>query len=108
MNKIQIKARVLEIINNSVGYITSDDIYSQLLQAVDPGRTQETIRLYIRELVNEQNNLIGSTNKGYFKINNPQKAQEAINYLLSRIPDLQQRADTLRDVWNTSYPDNQI
>lgn len=108
MNKAQIKAQILAIINNTNGYIIADDIYNQLLQVVDPGRTQETIRKYIRELVNEQNNLIGSSNQGYFKINSPQKAQEAINYLLSRIPDLQMRADNLRAVWNVANPNNQI
>lgn len=108
MNKAQIKAQILAIINNTNGYIIADDIYNQLLQVVDPGRTQETIRKYIRELVNEQNNLIGSSNQGYFKINSPQKAQEAINYLLSRIPDLQMRADNLRAVWNAANPNNQI
>ena len=108
MNKAQIKAQILSIINNTNGYIIADDIYSQLLQVVDPGRTQETIRKYIRELVNEQNNLIGSSNQGYFKISSPQKAQEAINYLLSRIPDLQMRADNLRAVWNAANPNNQI
>ncbi len=108
MNKAQIKAQILSIINNTNGYIIADDIYSQLLQVVDPGRTQETIRKYIRELVNEQNNLIGSSNQGYFKINTPQKAQEAINYLLNRIPDLQMRADNLRAVWNAANPNNQI
>ncbi|MFA7445741.1 MAG: hypothetical protein WCY89_07315, partial [Flavobacteriaceae bacterium] len=104
MNKQQIKARILLIIDNSNGYITADQIYNQLLQNVDPGRTQETIRKYIRELVNEQNNLIGSSNQGYFKINTTQKAQEAINYLLNRIPDLQMRADNLRAIWNENNP----
>ena len=96
MNKQQIKARILQIIANTNGYIIADEIYNQLTQNVQPGRTQETIRKYIRELVNEQNNLIGRFNHGYFKINTPQKAQEAINYLVSRIPDLQMRADNLR------------
>ncbi|HCY77470.1 MAG TPA: hypothetical protein DHV28_16260 [Ignavibacteriales bacterium] len=108
MNKQQIKTQILSIINNAANYITADEIYNQLLQSVDPGRTQETIRKYIRELVNEQNNLIGSSNQGYFKINTPQKAQEAINYLLSRIPDLQMRADNLRATWNANNPNNII
>lgn len=107
MNKQQIKARILQIILNTNAYITADDIYNQLTQNVHPG-TQGTIRKYIRELVNEQNNLIGSSNQGYFKINTAQKAQEAINYLLSRIPDLQMRADNLHNVWNTNHPNNQI
>ncbi|MGC9375842.1 MAG: hypothetical protein ACP5DQ_12480 [Bacteroidales bacterium] len=107
MNKQQIKTQILAIINNTANY-TADEIYHQLLQAVDPGRTQETIRKYIRELVNEQNNLIGSSNQGYFKINTPQKAQEAINYLLSRIPDLQMRANNIRAIWNANNPNNPI
>lgn len=108
MNKQQIKARILQIINNTIGYIIADEIFNQLLQGVDPGRTQETIRKYIRELVNEQNNLIGSSNHGYFKIDTPEKAQEAIRYLLSSIPDLQNRADNLRTIWNNNNPNNQI
>ena len=108
MNKQQIKARILQIITNTNGHIIADEIYNQLTQNVHPGRTQETIRKYIRELVNEQNNLIGSSNHGYFKINTPQKAQEAINYLVSRIPDLQMRADNLRNIWNANHPNNQI
>jgi hypothetical protein len=74
----------------------------------DPGRTQETIRKYIRELVNEQHNLIGSSNNGYFKINSTQRAQEAVDYLLNRIPDLQLRADNLKQIWNNNNPNNQI
>jgi hypothetical protein len=62
MNKQQIKARILQIINRTAGYITADEIYNRLSRNVDPGRTQETIRKYIRELVNEQHNLIGSSN----------------------------------------------
>ena len=108
MNKQQIKVLILQIINNTNGYIIADEIYEQLLQGVEPGRTQETIRKYIRELVNEQNNLIGSSNHGYFKIDTPEKAQEAIRYLLSRIPDLQNRADNLRTIWNNNNPNNQI
>lgn len=53
MNKQQIKARILQIINRTSGYITADSIYSNLSRNVDPGRTQETIRKYVRELVNE-------------------------------------------------------
>lgn len=108
MNKEQIKANIIAIINNATGYIIADEIYNLLRQRVDLGRTQETIRKYIRELVNEQSNLIGSSNHGYFKIDTPEKAREAINYLLSRIPDLQQRADNLREIWNTNNPQNQI
>lgn len=108
MNKQQIKARILRIINTTRGYIIADEIYNRLTRNVDPGRTQETIRKYIRELVNEQDNLIGSSNQGYFKINTPEKAHEAINYLLNRIPDLQMRADNLRAVWNANHPNNQI
>jgi hypothetical protein len=108
MNKEQIRPNILAIINNANGYIIADEIYNQLLLQVDPGRTQETIRKYIRELVNEQSNLIGSSNRGYFKIDTPEKAREAINYLLCRIPDLQQRADNLREIWNINNPQNQI
>lgn len=108
MDKLQVKQSILRIINNTHGYITADNIFQHLSQNIDPGRTQETIRKYIRELVNDQNNLIGSSNLGFFKINTPQKAQEAISYLLSRIPDLQYRADNLRQIWNTNNPENRV
>ena len=108
MNKTQIKSQILAVINNANSYIIADDIYNQVVQVVDSGRTQETIRKCIRELINEQNNLIGSSNQGYFKVSTPGKAQEEINYLLSRIPDLQIRADNLRAVWNAANPNNQI
>lgn len=77
MNKQQIKARILQIIGNTNSYIIADEIYNQLTQNVHPGRTQETIRKYIRELVNEQNNLIGSPNQGISKstLNKRQKKQ---------------------------------
>jgi hypothetical protein len=41
MNKQQIKASILQVINNNDGYISAVEIFSQLLQDVDPDRTQE-------------------------------------------------------------------
>jgi repressor of nif and glnA expression len=108
MNKAEVKVSILAIIDNADGSVTADEIYNQLRKRVDPGRTQETIRKYIREMVSEQSNLIGSSNRGYFKINTPEKARKAISYLLSRIPDLQQRADNLKEVWNVNNPQNGI
>jgi hypothetical protein len=108
MNKDQIKERIRQIINETDGFITADQIYEQLLRAVDPGRTQDTIRKHIRELVNDQNYLIGSSNRGYYSINTTLKAEEAIHYLISRIPDLQTRADNIRRIWNENHPDDQI
>lgn len=108
MGKNEIKENILRIIREANGYITADEIYRKIKQNVDPGRTQETIRKYIRELVNDQNNLIGSSNKGFFKINSPQKAVQAIQYLKNRIPDLRNRANNLRDIWNDKNPNNQI
>lgn len=108
MNKSEIQAQILQIINSADSYITADQIYTLLRQSVDPGRTQETIRKYIRELVNYQDYLIGSSNNGYFKINSSSKAQDAIDYLLNRIPDLQSRADNLKQIWNTHNPTDQI
>lgn len=108
MNKSQIQAQILQIINSTSGYITADQIYTLLKQNVDPGRTQETIRKYIRELVTQQDYLVGSTNEGYFKIDSSGKAKDAIKYLLNRIPDLQTRADNLKKIWNTNNPNDQI
>lgn len=108
MEKQQIKEKIVKIINRTGGYITADEIFEKLKKRVDPGRTQETIRTYIRELVNEQNNLIGSSTKGYFKINTIEKAEEAINYLLSRVPHLQERAENLKAIWNRDNPTQKI
>lgn len=111
MTKEQILAAIARIITEATvnnGYIIADDIYRILQNQVNPGRTQETIRKYIRELVNQHDNLIGSSNKGYFKINSVDRANEAINYLLNRIPDLQERADNLRTQWNIQNPNNRI
>lgn len=41
MNQQQIKASILQVINSNNGYIIADDIFRQLLQDFDPGRTQE-------------------------------------------------------------------
>jgi len=65
--KDQIKGQLLTIINETEGNITSDQLYNLLVGQINPGRTQETIRKYIRELVNAEDNLIGSSEKGFFK-----------------------------------------
>ncbi len=103
-----IKGQILAIVNETIGYIRADEICNRLLQPVDPGRTQETIRRCIRELVNAEDNLIGSSVKGYFKINSREKAEESISYLVSRIPDLQTRADNITQIWNQNNLNNQI
>ena len=108
MTKQEIKDLIIAIINNSPNEITADQIYESLIQEVDPGRTQETIRQYIRELVNDDSQLIGSSNHGYFKINSALKAQTAIDYLLNRVPDLVDRADNIRSAWNLQHPDDII
>lgn len=108
MTKQEIKNLIVEIINDANDNITADQIYQSLVQDVDPGRTQETIRGYIRELVNDDSQLIGSSNSGYFKINTGAKAQIAISYLLNRIPDLRRRANNLQAEWNRQNPNNLI
>lgn len=108
MTKSQIQEQILSIINSSSDSITADLIYIELRRSVDPGRTQETIRKYIRELVNHQDHLIGSNNSGYFKIDSSSKAEDAIQYLLNRIPDLQERANNLKKIWNQNNPEDQI
>ena len=52
MNIQEIKNHINTIITNSEDTITSDEIYSTLQTQINPGRTQETIRKYIREMVN--------------------------------------------------------
>lgn len=54
MNKEEIMGWILQIIDEQQGSITADEIYQRLIGSVDPGRTQETIRKYIRELVSEE------------------------------------------------------
>lgn len=108
MNQEEIKSRIIQIIATSQSTITADEINERLRNEIDPGRTQETIRKYIRQLVNDENNLIGSSSRGYFKIDTIEKVQTAISYLKSRIPDLQSRADNIRTTWNSQNPNNQI
>ncbi|MCC8410482.1 hypothetical protein LJ707_16185 [Mucilaginibacter sp. UR6-1] len=101
MNKKEIKDEIITIIREaSPNDITADQIYLKLTERVDPGRTQETIRKTIRELVNANYSLIGSSSKGYFYINSKVKLEEAISYLLNRVPFLERRADALRKLWN--------
>lgn len=98
----KLRKDIILIISESGDYITADQIHGKLVQyQIDEGRTQETIRKHISELVKDELNLIGSSNKGYFKITTLEKAQEAINYLLNRIPELQRRADALQNAWNS-------
>ena len=108
MNIQEIKNHINTIITNSEDTITSDEIYSTLQTQINPGRTQETIRKYIREMVNSGEYLIGSSNSGFYKISTQELAIKAINYLENRIPDLQNRATTIRNTWNASNPENQI
>jgi len=62
MTPQEIKDHINNIITNNNGSITADKIYSSLIDQVDPGRTQEIIRKYIREMVNSGEHLIGSSN----------------------------------------------
>lgn len=104
MNKEQIKNEIQDIIANASGEITSDQIYEALHVRLDPGRTQETIRTYIRELVNDSSALIGSSSNGYFKISTKREALKAIRYIESRIPELEERVRKLRESWNNENP----
>lgn len=108
MDKEAIKNEIHEIITNAGREITSDDIFESLKARVDPGRTQETIRSYIRELVNDSSALIGSSNNGYFKISSKQDVQKAIKYLENRIPELEERIKNLCDSWNNKNPDDTV
>jgi hypothetical protein len=108
MTPQEIKDHINTIVTDSTGFITADEIYSTLTNQVDPGRTQETIRKYIREMVNTGEYLIGSSNNGYFKITNRVQALKAIQYLESRIPDLQARVNRIRQNWNHNNPANTI
>jgi len=108
MDKKAIKDEILKIITDAGKEITADEIFEKLKARVDPGRTQETIRSFIRELVNDASTLIGSSNNGYFKISSKQDVQKAIRYLENRIPELQKRIRKLCDSWNNENPDDTI
>lgn len=105
MDNQHLKREITNIILESPTAITADKIYELLLQQVDPGRTQETIRLMIRELVNDDNNLIGSSNKGYFLIKEEEDLENAKTYLSTRIGTLQKRIDNLDRLWQESHSD---
>ncbi|MDZ7719137.1 MAG: hypothetical protein U5K72_10015 [Balneolaceae bacterium] len=108
MDKETIKNEIQEIITNADGEITSDEIYDSLQARVDPGRTQETIRTYVRELVNDSSALIGSSSNGYFKISTKKDALRAIQYIENRIPELEERVSNLRESWNNENPEDSI
>lgn len=104
----KLKDKINNIIKTQSNPITADNIFTYLTTNIDPGRTQETIRKFIREMVSSGEYLIGSSNKGYFKIRTSEQAQDAIEYLRNRIPDLQSRANSIRETWNQNHPDNPI
>lgn len=108
MNDDEIKEVIVALLEDTEGIITADEIYKQLQDEVDPGRTQEQIRRLIRELVNEGSSLIGSSKHGFFKIRTKEDAEIAVNYLLSRVPKLQDRAGNIIDEWNSQNPDQAI
>ncbi|MBN2733134.1 MAG: hypothetical protein JXR26_11955 [Balneolaceae bacterium] len=108
MDKSEIKEKIIKIIENADGNIKTDEIYELLEKNVDPGRTQETIRTYVRELVNDGSVLIGSSQKGYFKIKSRKEAKQAIEYLQNRIPKLEERINELRKSWNSQNPNDKI
>lgn len=108
MSNNSLKSDIERIIDNSATVITADEIYSMLRNQPDPGRTQESIRSAIRELINDQTKLIGSTSTGYFKIRSKEDLNRALRYIESRIPELQSRADNLRNSWNSNNPNDQV
>ncbi|MBC8415638.1 MAG: hypothetical protein ISS80_04670 [Candidatus Cloacimonetes bacterium] len=98
--KQEIINKILKIISDASNSITADEIYKTLNGQVDPGRTQETIRGYIRDLVKDGNYLIGSSNRGYFHIDSPGKLDKAINNLEARSKSLKQRIKILKKSWD--------
>ena len=101
--KKQITEKIIEIIYQASGQITADEIYEILNGQVDPGRTQETIRGYIRDLVKDGNYLIGSSNRGYFHIDTPEKLKKAKNNLEARSRSLKQRIKILKESWDEQF-----
>lgn len=91
--------------------ITADEIFNQLTQqglSIFAGRTQEQIRASIRDLVTNQSSLIGSNSNGYYAIVSKQDALDAIANLQGRAGSISNRADEIRNEWNSQNPNNQI
>ncbi len=91
--------------------ITADEIFTQLTQqgiSLFAGRTQEQVRGFIRSLVNNQGSLIGSSNNGYYVIVTKDDVIYAINNLETRATSASNRADELRQTWNTQNPNDLI
>ena len=91
--------------------ITSDEIFIQITRQGLPlfeGRTQEQVRGFIRDLVKNQNSLIGSGNQGYYAIASKDDALRAINNLESRSSKIEERRQALIDEWNNQNPNNTI
>lgn len=108
MNDEEIKGAIIQILEHTETDIIADQIYEELDRVVDPGRTQEQIRRLIRELVNDDSYLVGSSSTGFFKIKTRHDAERAIRYLKNRIPDLQDRASSIAERWNIENPENQV
>jgi len=102
ITKDRIIKNVKEIVYQTTDEITADKIYETLKDQVDPGRTQETIRKYIRDLVKEGKSLIGSSNRGYFHIDTPEKLKKAINNLEARSKSIKERIEALNESWEKS------
>ena len=97
--------------SGSSNAITADEIYNQITQQGLPlfeGRTQEQVRGFIRDLVNNQSSLIGSGNKGYYVITSKEDVSKAINNLESRSTKIDERKQSLIDEWNNQNPNNPI
>jgi len=89
--------------------ITADEIYSQLISQghqLFQGRTQEHVRQIVRDLVNSQVELIGSTSTGYFILSNVDEARDSIQSLKGRADKIHDRADNLEGLWNSQNPNN--
>lgn len=91
--------------------ITADEIFIRITQQGLPlfeGRTQEQVRGFIRDLVNNQSSLIGSGNRGYYAIASKDDVLRAINNLESRSTKINERRQVLIDEWNNQNPNNLI
>ncbi len=91
--------------------ITADEIFNRItLQGLPlfEGRTQEQVRGFIRDLVNNQSSLIGSGNRGYYAIASIDDALGAINNLENRSSRILERRQALIGEWNNQNPNNLI
>jgi hypothetical protein len=100
----------------SANAMNVDKIFSILNSQNIPvirGRTQEHVRASVRSLIKDHGQLIGSNSgfgkqNGYFMITNKSEVVETIEDLRERSQGMLERAEALKQLWNSQNPTNAI